>query len=76
MATTNRQDEFYAPFWCVQVTTKLHEANMKFEFVTVKVEGPTNGITIPIRTNYKALKAGEQLLFFASDIKKIPNRRQ
>ena len=61
---TGHQDEFYAPFWNVRSTVKLHEANMKFDFIKLKLVQSKGEITLPILTNHKALKANEQLVYF------------
>ena len=61
---TSHQDEFYAPFWHVKSTAKLHEANMKFDFIKLTLVQSKGEITLPILTNHKALKANEQLFYF------------
>ena len=59
---------WFIPHWLVRTTVDSSKSNMGYEAATLMVEGTT--ISVPVMTNTKKIKAGDELLMYANERKR------
>jgi hypothetical protein len=60
---------FIAPFWFIETSSEMKEANMEFTHFSKKLGGGSESkFTVPVLKNTKAIKDGDRLCFYVQKV--------